>query len=87
MFTVTKKCVPTGLVSGNSWILTSSQLEFSVDPSGRVIVEVHQIVRDMKGQLLLDRTVRHAYASQTLAEFDRWKFEKKVPRFSSLGFR
>ena len=36
-------------------------LEFSVDPSGRVIVEVHQIVRDVKGQLLLDRTVRHAY--------------------------
>lgn len=36
-------------------------LEFSVDPSGRVIVEVHQIVRDVKGQLLLDRTVQHAY--------------------------
>lgn len=30
-------------------------------PSGRVIVEVHQVVRNVKGQLLMDRIVQHVY--------------------------
>ena len=36
-------------------------LKFTAGPSGRVIVEVHQVVRDVKGQLLMDRVVQHVY--------------------------
>lgn len=31
------------------------------DATGRLVVLVHQVVRDKKGVLLLDRNVRHAY--------------------------
>jgi len=31
------------------------------DAQGRVVVEVHQVVRDLEGKLLLDTTVHHAY--------------------------
>jgi hypothetical protein len=31
------------------------------DPQGRTVVEVHQVVRDPDGQLLLDTIVHHAY--------------------------
>ncbi len=31
------------------------------DETGRVIVEVHQAVRDLQGTLLVDTTVHHAY--------------------------
>jgi hypothetical protein len=31
------------------------------DEPGRQIVEVHQVVRDLEGQVLLDRTFRHVY--------------------------
>jgi len=31
------------------------------DETGRVIIEVHQVVRDLKGLVLLDTTVHHAY--------------------------
>ena len=39
-------------------------LKFTADPSGRVIVEVHQVVRDVKGQLLMDRVVQHVYMTE-----------------------
>ena len=32
------------------------------DGSGRVVVSVHQVVRDLNGKLLLDRTVEHIYS-------------------------
>ena len=32
------------------------------DPEGRTVVEVHQTVRDLAGNLLVDQTVRHAYS-------------------------
>jgi hypothetical protein len=35
--------------------------EFENEPDGRVIVRVHQIVRDLNGALLLDRMVQHVY--------------------------
>lgn len=35
---------------------------FSTDPSGRTVVEVHQVIHDIAGQKLTDRTVRHVYA-------------------------
>jgi hypothetical protein len=33
-----------------------------VDGSGRVLVNVHQVVRDLDGKLLLDRMVAHVYS-------------------------
>jgi ketosteroid isomerase-like protein len=34
---------------------------FEVDDDGRVVVDVHQVVRDLEGALLSDSRVRHAY--------------------------
>jgi hypothetical protein len=35
---------------------------FRADLSGGTIVDVHQIIRDLKGNLLLDRMVEHVYS-------------------------
>jgi ketosteroid isomerase-like protein len=34
---------------------------FSEDGDGRIAVDVHQVVRDLSGKVLLDRMVRHTY--------------------------
>lgn len=34
---------------------------FEVDGSGRIDVGVHQVVRDLAGKVVLDRTVHHVY--------------------------
>jgi len=34
---------------------------FSQDESGRIAVSVHQVVRDLSGNVLLDRMVEHVY--------------------------
>jgi SnoaL-like domain len=34
---------------------------FEVDSEGRIVVDVHQVVRDLEGALLSDGRVRHAY--------------------------
>jgi hypothetical protein len=34
------------------------------DESGRVVVDVHQVIRDMGGKVLLDRMVQHVYSVQ-----------------------
>ncbi len=36
-------------------------VKFESEDSGRVVVSVHQIVRDLAGQVLLDRIVQHVY--------------------------
>lgn len=36
-------------------------IAFSTDVKGTVAVEVHQIVRDLKGSVLSDKTVRHLF--------------------------
>lgn len=36
-------------------------VNFSEDESGRIVVDVHQVVRDLTGKQLLDRMVQHAY--------------------------
>jgi hypothetical protein len=44
--------------------LIDSQVEpigFEVDSEGRIVVDVHQVVRDLEGALLSDGRVRHAY--------------------------
>lgn len=34
---------------------------FKIDETGKIVVDVHQIVRDLKGAVLLDRNVQHVY--------------------------
>ena len=36
-------------------------VEFSTGPQGEIIVEVHQIVRDLNGTLLTDKLVGHVF--------------------------
>lgn len=36
-------------------------VKFDVDGHGRIVVTVHQVVRDLSGAILLDRTVEHLY--------------------------
>jgi hypothetical protein len=36
-------------------------LRIEDDPQGRTIVEVHQIVRDLSGNILVDQIVHHTY--------------------------
>jgi hypothetical protein len=47
------------------WDLVDPQVEplsFEEDETGRVMVKVHQMVRDLGGTVLADRIVCHAYA-------------------------
>jgi hypothetical protein len=46
------------------WALIDPQVEpvsFEADESGRTIVQVHQVVRDLAGNVILDRMVQHVY--------------------------
>ena len=46
------------------WKVVNPHVEpiaFANDAAGRTIVEVHQVVRDINGKLLLDRMVKHCY--------------------------
>ncbi len=36
-------------------------LAFADDKEGRTVVDVHQVVRDLSGRLILDRMVQHVY--------------------------
>jgi len=36
-------------------------VSFTEDESGRITVDVHQVVRDLSGKVLLDRMVNHVY--------------------------
>lgn len=39
-------------------------LRFEEDASGRIVVAVHQVARDLSGNVLLDHMVFHAYSIQ-----------------------
>ena len=46
------------------WTIVNPHVEpqqFRLDDAGRTVVSVHQVVRDMAGNILLDRIVEHAY--------------------------
>lgn len=46
------------------WSMVNSTVEplsVRVDEDGRIAVEVHQMVRDLAGAVLLDQKVRHVY--------------------------
>ena len=50
------------------WKVVSPHVEpiaFSDDAAGRTIVEVHQVVCDRDGKLLLDRMVKHCYTMES----------------------
>jgi ketosteroid isomerase-like protein len=36
-------------------------VEFDVDADGRIVVDVHQVVRDLEGAVMSDGWVRHVY--------------------------
>jgi len=36
-------------------------VSFQSEDDGRIVTEVHQVVRDLTGKVLLDRMVRHVY--------------------------
>jgi hypothetical protein len=40
-------------------------VKFETDDTGRVVVGVHQVVRDLAGKLLLDRMVEHVYSIES----------------------
>jgi len=49
------------------WSLIDPHVEprrFSTDASGRIIVDVHQIVRDRAGNIIADQMVQHVYFIQ-----------------------
>ena len=47
------------------WQLVDPHVEpvgFSEDERGRTVVEVHQVVRDLAGHILVDHVIHHAYS-------------------------
>lgn len=47
------------------WAMIDPRVEpksFDLDKGGRVVVGVHQVVRDLAGKTLLDRMVEHVYS-------------------------
>jgi hypothetical protein len=46
------------------WRLIDPHVEprrFTVNEAGRIVVDVHQVVRDLSGRVVTDRMVRHIY--------------------------
>jgi hypothetical protein len=46
------------------WNLIDPQVEpqrFQLDENGRIIVDVHQVVRNLEGNVLVDQMVQHLY--------------------------
>jgi len=57
------------------WTLVDPHVEavsFAEGPKGEVIVEVHQVVRDLKGNLLADKMVGHIFRVENglISRFD-----------------
>lgn len=49
------------------WAIVDPHVEpvrFTADPDGRIVLEVHQVVRDLDGKVLLDHMVQHVYLVQ-----------------------
>jgi hypothetical protein len=47
------------------WSIVDPHVEpvgFDLDEAGRVVVTVHQVVRDLSGKMLVDRMVEHVYS-------------------------
>jgi ketosteroid isomerase-like protein len=49
------------------WSMVDPHVEpvrMALDADGRIVVDVHQVVRDLSGKILLDRMVHHVYSMQ-----------------------
>jgi hypothetical protein len=49
------------------WAIVDPHVEpvsFTTDSDGRIILQVHQVVRDLDGKILLDHMVQHVYLVQ-----------------------
>lgn len=49
------------------WALIDPHVEplrFETDEAGRIVVEVHQVVRDLTGKVTVDETVQHVYTME-----------------------
>lgn len=49
------------------WRLIDPHVEpmrFDPDDAGRIVIAVHQVVRDLAGQVLVDRMVEHVYTME-----------------------
>jgi hypothetical protein len=58
------RCAAIGNVNGRSSIRMSSPSRFSPNGEGEVVVTVHQVVRDPRGNLLADRLVMHVFQTR-----------------------
>jgi hypothetical protein len=61
MFTDGTACVAIGRANGAIIDPHVEPVEFSSGSNGKVVVEVHQIVRDLQGKLLADQMVGHIF--------------------------
>ncbi len=46
------------------WAMVDPRVEpvdFEEDETGRIVVDVHQVVRDLAGKILLDQRIQHIY--------------------------
>jgi hypothetical protein len=49
------------------WAIVDPHVEpvsFTTDADGRIILQVHQVVHDLNGKLLLDQMIQHVYLVQ-----------------------
>jgi ketosteroid isomerase-like protein len=49
------------------WMMIDPRVEpmaFKTDDDGRVVVEVHQVVRDLLGNVISDQTLQHIYTME-----------------------
>jgi hypothetical protein len=52
------------------WAMVDPRVEpvhFAEDDDGRIVVDVHQVVHDLTGKLLLDHMVQHVYTFENAA--------------------
>jgi hypothetical protein len=66
------------------WAMIDPHVEpvgFSERPDGAVVVEVHQVVRDLQGNLLADKTVGHIFQIEDglVKRFDIRDAESQAP--------
>jgi hypothetical protein len=56
-------------------------VSFTAGPSGEIIVDVHQVVRDLNGNILLDKNVGHEFRFQNglVQRFDIREFGTAEP--------
>ena len=67
----------TGLANGARSTRMSTLCALKPDEKGRLIVEVHQVVRDLDGNVLIDTIVHHAYRFATVSSTE-WTLNRRT---------